>query len=214
MGRRSNSKQKLLAVTFELIWENSYGGVSLDEICERAKVQKGSFHYFFRTKENLVVAACEAYWINKQAEMDRLFSSQLAPLERLSQLCHYVYQLQKAKYKNYSHVCGCPIVSIGVELATQQEKIRIKAEELISRIIRYLESAIADAKRDGLVAVENPKASAQQVYSFVTGTVLQAKIQNDIEMLSRLEPTMMAIIGARTPTIKTIQKAGKQHEQN
>ncbi len=199
MGRRSDTKQKLLDAAFELIWENSYGGVSVDEICGAAKVHKGSLYHFFRTKEDVAVAACENHWETEQSEMDRLFSSQVTPLERLSQWCNHVYQAQKDKSEKYGHVCGCPIASIGVELATRQEKVRIKAEELMLRNIAYLEVAIADAKQEGLLAVEDPNAAAQQVYSFVIGTLLQARIQNDVEVLHNLEPTVMAIIGARMP---------------
>ena len=199
MGRRSDAKQKLLKVAFELIWENSYGGVSVDEICEAAKVHKGSLYHFFRTKEDVAVAACENHWETEQSEMDRLFSPQVTPLERLSRWCDHIYQAQKDKSEKYGHVCGCPIASIGVELATRQEKVRIKAAELMLRDIAYLEVAIADAKQEGLLAVEDPNAAAQQVYSFVVGTLLQARIQNDVEVLHNLEPTVMAIIGARTP---------------
>jgi TetR/AcrR family transcriptional repressor of nem operon len=199
MGRRSDAKHKLLDAAFELIWENSYGGVSVDEICEAAKVHKGSLYYFFRTKEDVAVAACEYHWETEQSEMDRLFSPQVTPLERLLQWCVHVYQTQKDKSEKYGRVCGCPIAGIGAELATRQEKVRIKAEELMLRNIDYLESAIADAKREGLLAVENPNAAAQQVYSFVVGTLLQARIQNDAEVLHNIEPTVMAIIGAKAP---------------
>lgn len=199
MGRRSGAKQKLLDVAFELIWENSYGGVSVDEICEAARIHKGSFYHFFRTKEDVAVAACENHWEAGQPEMDRLFSPQVTPLERLSKWCDHVYQTQKDKSEKYGHVCGYPIAGIGVELATRQEKVRIKAEELMLRDIDYLEGAIADAKREGLLAVQNPNAAARQVYSFVVGTLLQARIQNDVEVLHNLEPTVMAILGARTP---------------
>jgi TetR/AcrR family transcriptional regulator, transcriptional repressor for nem operon len=198
VGRTSDAKEKLLDVAFQLIWDNSYGGVSVDQICERAKVNKGSFYYFYGTKADLAVAAYEDHWKTRQPEMDRLFSPQVAPLERLSKWCDYVYQGQKEKAGKYGRVCGCPYASIGAELATQEDKIRVKAEELMARNTKYLESAIADARREGLVAVENPKAAAQQVYSFILGTVLQAKIQNDVEVLRNLEPTVMAIIGART----------------
>jgi len=40
MGRTSNAKEKLLEVAFRLIWDNSYGSVSVDHICERAEVKK------------------------------------------------------------------------------------------------------------------------------------------------------------------------------
>ncbi len=197
MGRTSDAKEKLLDVAFELIWDHSYGTVSIDQICERAKVNKGSFYYFFKTKSDLAVSAYDEHWKAKQPEMDRIFSPQVAPLERLSNWCGYIYQAQTEKAKEHGRVCGCPYASIGAEIATQDEKIRAKTEELIARSTKYLESAIADAKREGLVAVDDPKAVAGQVYSFVLGSLLQAKIQNDTGGLRQLEPTVMAIIGAR-----------------
>ena len=198
MGRTSDAKEKLLDVAFRLIWDNSYGSVSVDQICERAKVNKGSFYHFFGTKADLAVAAYEEHWREKQPDMDRLFSPQVPPLERLSGWCSYVYEGQKRKAAEFGHVCGCPYGSLGGEVATQDDKIRVKAEEIMARSTKYVESAIADAKRAGLVTVEDPTRAAQKIFSFVVGTLLQAKIQNDVEVLRDLEPTVMAIIGART----------------
>ena len=197
MGRTSDAKEKLLDVAFELIWDNSYGGVSVDQICDRAKVNKGSFYHYFSSKADLAVAAYEEHWKQKQPELDRLFSVQVPPLERLANWCAFVYESQKQKCEKYGRVCGCPYSSIGAEVATQDNKIRLKVEELIQRGTRYVESAIADAKRDGVVTVTDPKAAARQVYSYILGTVLSAKIQNDPEVLKNIEPTVMAIIGAK-----------------
>jgi len=198
MGRTSDAKEKLLDVAFQLIWDNSYGSVSIDQMCERANVNKGSFYHFFGTKADLTVAAYEEHWRQKQRDMDRIFSAQVAPLDRLKNWCNHVYQSQKEKAVEYGHICGCPYASIGAEVATQDDKIRAKSEELIARNRKYLESAIADAKREGSVSAEDPSLAAQQVYSFVLGAILQAKIQNDVEVLRYLEQTVMAIIGART----------------
>jgi len=198
MGRTSDAKEKLLDVAFELIWDSSYGSVSVDQICERAKVNKGSFYYFFGSKSDLAVAAYEEQWKSKQAAMDRIFSPQVPPLERLTNWCHYLYESQKEKAEQYGHVCGCPYASIGIELATQDEKIRTKSEELMTRTAKYYESAIADAKREGLVSVADPKAAAASVYAFALGSILQAKIRNDIEVLRNIDQTIMAMIGAET----------------
>src|SRR6185369_12798948 len=107
------------------------------------------------------------------------------------------YKAQKERSERYGKVCGCPYASIGTEIATQDDKIRAKAEELMLRTTKYLESAIADAKREGLVTVENPKTAAKQLHAFILGNILQAKVENNIEALRDLEPTVMAIIGAR-----------------
>jgi TetR/AcrR family transcriptional regulator, transcriptional repressor for nem operon len=197
MGRTSDAKEKLLDVAFQLLWDNSYGGVSVDQICERADVNKGSFYYYFGSKADLAIAAYNEHWKRKQPEMDRLFSAQVPPLERLSNWCDYVYEAQKEKCRKYGHVCGCPYASIGVEMATQDDAIRAKIEELILCGTRYLENAIAEAQREGSLPAGDANHLAQQVNSFVLGTVLRAKIKNDVEVLRDLAPTVMAIIGAR-----------------
>lgn len=197
MGRTSDAKEKLLDVAFQLIWDSSYGGVSVDQICERADVNKGSFYYYFGSKADLAVAAYEEHWKQRQPELDRIFSAQIPPLERLTRWCESAYERQKERAKKFGHVCGCPYASIGVEIATQDDKIRAKAEELIGRGTKYVETAIAEAQREGSLPAGDAKQLAQQAYSFVLGALLRAKIQNDVEVLRDLSPTVMAIIGAK-----------------
>jgi TetR/AcrR family transcriptional repressor of nem operon len=197
MGRTSDAKEKLLDVAFRSIWNNSYGGVSVDQICEQAGVNKGSFYYYFGSKAELAMAAYDEHWKQKQPEMDRIFSVQTPPLERLTNWCEYVYRRQKEKASLYGHVCGCPYASIGAELATQEDKIRAKAEEMIGRGTKYLEGAIAEAQREGLVPPGDAKRLAQQAYAYVMGAMLRGRISNDVEVLCDLTPTVLAIIGAR-----------------
>ncbi len=46
----------------ELLWTGSYGSTTIDQICEKAGVKKGSFYYFFDSKCELAVEALEASW--------------------------------------------------------------------------------------------------------------------------------------------------------
>ena len=59
MGRTSNANERLMTAALDLMWEESYGAVSIDDICQRANVKKGSFYYFFDSKSELAVAALE-----------------------------------------------------------------------------------------------------------------------------------------------------------
>ena len=57
MGRVSDAKEKLMEAVSELIWTGSYGSTTIDQICEKAGVKKGSFYYFFKSKSELAAAA-------------------------------------------------------------------------------------------------------------------------------------------------------------
>ncbi|MCO5052426.1 MAG: TetR/AcrR family transcriptional regulator [Verrucomicrobiae bacterium] len=197
MGRTSDAKEKLLQVGFDLIWNQSYGAVSVDQICEQAGVNKGSFYHYFPSKADLVVAAYEEDWREKQPELDRIFSPQVPPLERLERWCGYIQKRQKIRAEKYGSVCGCPYGSLGAELATQEEKIRAKIQELVERNQRYLTSAVADAQRDGLIEVGDPRVMATQIYSTTLGFTLHAKIRNNLDLLRELEPAIMNLIGIR-----------------
>jgi TetR/AcrR family transcriptional repressor of nem operon len=186
-------------VAFDLIWNQSYGSVSVDHICGRARVNKGSFYHFFPSKSNLAVEAYEENWRERQPELDQIFSPQIPPLERLERWCKNISDRQRQKAEKYGHVCGCPYTSLGTELATQDEKIRAKAQELMDRYIRYVESALMDAKRQGLAAVTNPATEARRVYSTILGMLLQAKIRNDLRVLQDLAPAIRDMIGVRKP---------------
>ena len=62
MGRTSDAKDRLMQAALSLLWEENYGGVTVDDICKRAEVKKGSFYHFFESKADLAVAAYEDHW--------------------------------------------------------------------------------------------------------------------------------------------------------
>jgi TetR/AcrR family transcriptional repressor of nem operon len=69
-----DTKQMLIDTASELIWKNSYGSVSVDDICKAADVKKGSFYHFFPLKVDLAIAAMEEFYQSKKAVFDRIFS--------------------------------------------------------------------------------------------------------------------------------------------
>jgi TetR/AcrR family transcriptional repressor of nem operon len=79
-----------------LVWENNYGSTSVDSICEKAGVRKGSFYHFFESKSTLAVEAIEADWQDKRARLDEMFSPQVPPIDRLRKYLDYIIDRQAA----------------------------------------------------------------------------------------------------------------------
>ncbi len=76
MSRTSTANVRLMAAAIDLMWEESYGAVTIDDICTRAEVKKGSFYYYFTSKADLAVAALEHLWAEEwKPSMDSQFSA-------------------------------------------------------------------------------------------------------------------------------------------
>src|SRR6201982_355202 len=122
--RVCESKLRLLQTAHEVIWRQSYGSVGVDQICEHSHVKKGSFYHFFRSKSELTVAAYEYHWEQSKPALDRIFSAERAPLERLEAYFDHIRQNQIQYFRAYGRVLGCPFASLASELSTQDEAIR------------------------------------------------------------------------------------------
>jgi TetR/AcrR family transcriptional regulator, transcriptional repressor for nem operon len=193
----TDTKQRLLSVAMDLIWESSYGSVSVDDICTKAGVNKGSFYHAFKSKSDLAVAAFERHWENKRPMMDQIFSPQVPPLDRLHQFCQVVIADQKQKYESFGKMLGCPFCSVGCELSTQDEKIRLKVEQIGMRNQKYMESLVRDLAADGHVEVKDTAELAQEVLSYIMGVLVQAKIENSFKHVERLEHGVERLLGIK-----------------
>ena len=197
MKQESETKRKILETALELIWESSYGSVSVDDICTKAGVNKGSFYYAFKSKSDLAVAAFERHWELKRPILDQIFSSQLPPLERLAKYCVGIVEDQNEKYRTFGKVLGCPFCSLGSELSTQDENIRKKVEQMSNRFVKYFESIVRDLAGEGLIESKDHAELAQELYSYTMGAILQAKIDNNLKSLDRLQPGVLRLLNIK-----------------
>ena len=196
MPRVSDMKVRLMEAAMDLMWQNGYGAASVDAICERAGAKKGSFYYFFKSKSELAAAALEADWQKKQSAMDSIFSPTRPPLERLDRYFDFVYEnISKVRDRCGGAILGCPYVSVGSEVSTQDEIVRKKIDEIMDRKLNYFVSAVRDAAAQGLIETADPVARTKALFSSYQGTVAKARIQNDIELLRDFKHVAMELLG-------------------
>ena len=67
----------LLDKGIELLWANGYNATSVNDIVKAAEIPKGSFYFYFDSKEDFTVKALEKYF-------DKQFPPVLAVLQDLS----------------------------------------------------------------------------------------------------------------------------------
>lgn len=187
------------------MWEESYGAVTIDDICRRADVRKGSFYYFFSSKSDLAVQALERMWTEHKSFLDATFSASIPPIERLRNRCNAAYQHQIAMKAKYGHVLGCPLCSLGSEICNRDEAIRDKVRELLERKMKYWESAIAEAQRLGQLEPGDASAKARCAMAFFEGMIAQARLHDDVERLSDLADRMCDHLRVRPHVLAPIE---------
>jgi TetR/AcrR family transcriptional regulator, transcriptional repressor for nem operon len=196
----SDSKRKLLETAMEMIWRRSYGSVSVEDICTESGVNKGSFYHAFKSKSDLAVSAFEHYWEQRRPLLDAIFSPQVPPLERLDKFCQLLIKEQKEKCQRTGKLQGCPCCSLGSELGTQNEKIRLKMEQICMRQIKYLESVVRDLAAAGLIEIKDEPELAREIYSYINGVLMQAKIENNPKSLDRLHHGVIRLLNLKQVT--------------
>ena len=197
MPRVSDMKERLTDAAMDLIWENSYGATSVDAICERSGAKKGSFYYFFKSKSELAAAALEADWSKKRTQMDAIFSPTVPPLERLERYFDFVHDRLAELQKKCGSILGCPLLSIGSEVSTQDQLVREAIDRIMDRKVNYFISAVRDAAAQGLIDAPDPEAKARALFACYQGTMAQARIQNDVELLRDFKNVAMDVLGVK-----------------
>lgn len=196
---RSDARERLIQATIDLIWTASYGAVSVDAICERAQVRKGSFYHFFASKDELVVAALDAHWSSRRPILDEIFSASRPPLERLDRYFAYVVERQGAVKAQYGRVLGCFHNSVGSECVQRPSEVAAKAQAIILALRRYLETTLRDAQADGLIPPGDPSEAAKNLFAYIQGALAQARVHDDLDILRRIPQTALALVRAAPP---------------
>lgn len=179
----------------ELLWTGSYGSTTIDLICEKAGVKKGSFYYFFESKSDLAVEALDSHWQARKPQLDAVFSPTVPPLERLREFCEFAYHRQVEIKKKCGCVLGCPMFTLGAEVCTQDKKLRRKVQDILDQYRKYLETAIRDAQAAGQIGPGSTAAMSQIVFAYYEGMMTQARIQNDAEVLREIPHAVFTILG-------------------
>ena len=182
MGRVSDAKERLMEAVAELFWTGSYDSTTIDQICERAGVKKGSFYYFFDDKATLAEAALDSEWEKYRPDLDAIFSASVEPLQRLKSFCEHTYQDQVELREKYGVVLGCPLVTLGTEVSTQNQGLRSKVQAIMRQHEKYLETAVRDAQAAGLIQTRDPKAKARMLHAYYLGLLAEARISNSLEV--------------------------------
>ena len=199
MGRTSDAREKILSAAQSLIELRGYSALGVAEICKAADVPKGSFYYFFESKEALALAVIDEHWADQERTWSRILTSDEEPLTRLRRLFEATEAAQLAGQQSCGTVAGCLFGNLTLEMSNHTEAVRKRLQGIFETQVDMVTPVITAAQRRNEVSVADPREAARSVVAQVEGQVLFAKLYNNTSLLGPLWANCLALLGARTP---------------
>ncbi len=186
MAKVNDTRDRLLDAALQIVWEEGVGSASVDDICAKAQVQKGSFYHFFKSKTDLIVAALDSHFERARREFDRIFSPSLPPVERLRGFFEFMVRRQTDKKAQAGRVLGCPYGSAGASCCGDERLIRERVEQIFKTYKKYFETALRDGQADGTISVQDIPATVETVFEMIEGAMSSARIQNSLKPVENM----------------------------
>jgi TetR/AcrR family transcriptional repressor of nem operon len=195
MGRKSDAGDRILAAGAKLFGRRAYSAIGVAEIAAEAGVPKGSFYYFFPSKQALALAVVNQHWEHQRAEWLRILTTPDSLTERLRALFVSTAEVQQQAVIGTGAVVGCLFGNLALEVSAQDDPVRIRLQEIFEEQIDIVEDAIRVAVEADELVVSAPRETAKAIVAQIEGMVLFAKLFNDPGQLDRLWQNSMRLLG-------------------
>ncbi|MEO0339132.1 MAG: TetR/AcrR family transcriptional regulator [Bacteroidota bacterium] len=148
--------EAMLREGMEILWSNGYNGTSVNDIVSAAGVPKGSFYFYFDSKDDFVLKALERYYLMECKPAFRLLEEKnKSAKERL--LSFYRFRNENMK-EELNCEKGSMICNISNEMSEHNEAIRSKIKGLHAMTHKKIIKVVDEAQEEGSMKKNIPAA--------------------------------------------------------
>jgi len=190
------SKEKTTATLLEagkrIFLEKGYNNAGIEAILQEAGVPKGSFYYYFKSKEDFGLRVLDQFAATYNAELERaLGDTTLSPLERIRRLFEAKCEcLESRQCRN-----GCLVGNLSQEMADQSDVFRARLEEIFGGWVDRFADCMEEARNAGEIP---PHLDVRELAEFWLnswqGAVLRAKTERNTRPLRTFMNIMFGYI--------------------
>lgn len=166
------TKEKLLAVTFEEMYENGYYSTSVDKILKKANMNKGSMYHYFKGKKELVLAVIDAHvfgYIDKKYR---------AILDVDDNYVESMFKVLKNR-ESFNFTLGCRLNSLVQELSHQDKDFKEALEKVYTNFENVIQEVLEKAQENNEISHPNLNQLAIFVVASVEGAISTSKKSQD-----------------------------------
>lgn len=167
-----SSKNKLLRVTFNEIYENGYYATSVDKILKKAKMNKGSMYHFFKSKKELVLAVIDAHIYQYIDDKYGVI------LQVKDKYIDTMFEILNNK-ETFNFTFGCRLNTLVQELSHQDKDFKDALEKVYIHFEQLIEKILYKAKENDEIVYDDINSLAIFVVATIEGALSTAKKSQD-----------------------------------
>lgn len=181
MKKGEESRQRLIECAAELFWKNGYSATGISEILKQTGLPKGSFYFYFKSKDDLATSVTE-YYQKILLEQFRSSSQGNDWESFIEEIFDYLFG--RATGQTFA---GCPYAVMGMETALSKPAVASvfmeglkKFEQIFQEVLLY----------SGL-SPDHAKILSQRMLSIYQGYLLLGRISNNTFFLKNARKNML-----------------------
>lgn len=182
---KENTKNRILEHAGRMIHRKGFNNTGIQEILDSAGVPKGSFYFYFKSKEDLGLAIID-HFAQSVAQLGEslLVKAPGSPLERL----HGYFGAMREFFEQENWKSGCPIGNLTQEMGTLNEAFRSKLQSVFNMMQSDIRNCIEQAKLQHEVDEElDLDETSEFILDSWEGAILRMKAEGHVAPLILFE---------------------------
>ncbi len=181
MSQTADTRKRIITTGARQVHSRGFNATGLQNILNEASVPKGSFYFYFKSKDEFGAELIDYFSEFISGIFDRyLGNTSLSPLRRLDALLDFYISF----FSGNRCTMGCPIGNLSLELSDANELFRNHLRAAIDRLIGRLAGCLEEAISCGEISSEiDPYDTACFIFQGVEGALLHMKVVKTISPL-------------------------------
>ena len=174
---KKDTKAHILDVGAQIVHQKGFNATGIQEVLNAAEVPKGSFYFYFKSKEEFGLQLIDYFSNFLFSKMNELLNTEnVAPLDKLRNYFEWFL----AYFEQNSFTGGCPIGNLAQEMGDLNDSFREKLESVFDTMKTSITQCLEEAQQQSDLS---PGLDVHNLSDFIVsswqGALLQMKVKKN-----------------------------------
>ena len=143
---KKDTKANILEIGAQIVHQKGFNATGIQEVLNAAGVPKGSFYFYFKSKEEFGLQLIDYFSNFLLSKMKELLNAEnVAPLDKL---WNY-FEWFRSYFEQNNFTGGCPIGNLAQEMGDLNDSFREKLKSVLDKMKTNIVQCLEEARQQG-----------------------------------------------------------------